>query len=260
MSKKNLLVIEIIILICGLVVWINVIMENSSVEISKKGSKVEINDEGQVTIESAVNKDWSGWNARLDRVGMNHKENNIYTKFQGGVYTDSMFVAKGGKGRWGFHVFEGFGAEDDKRLTILAGKRPGVADIYYIQPLNDDELEDLYDGEKMGMYHTVRIGADVDGYGVEIGAEETVANTSFVFKKTVDFENVITLGSLNEEPDYIEGGIYYNTANEAFFVAKNGKWNKMVTSDELEEYKVQVDNLTKEIESLKTEISNMKSD
>lgn len=186
---------------------------------SRAGGSVQVSASGAVTVESAVDASWYRWsNGQIYGFGITEATAPVFNEFTGTVATDGMFFARGGGGRWGFHVFEGYGAEDDKRLTMLAGKVAGVADIYYYKPPA---------GANPEVYYTVRIGSDVANTGFLFGKDNAVFHGAVEFKSAMT--GVLPLGSLAADPTGTNGQVYYDSTNNRIRAFINGAWATLAT-------------------------------
>lgn len=178
--------------------------------IGRSGGYVRVTPEGQVVAESAINPNWEKWQ---DRLHYNYRTSSpptttpMYNEFKGTVATDSMFFVRGGKGRWGFHVFEGYGAEDDIRLTMLAGRFPEVASIYYFKPSLPDEGVPIADH-----YKWLQLGTDEPNKGIFVSHELTRVYTPLEFgvtsaiRRTINTSDIEITGGSQTGPGQRNGG------------------------------------------------------
>ncbi|GAE27032.1 hypothetical protein JCM9140_3144 [Halalkalibacter wakoensis JCM 9140] len=166
----------------------------------------------QLRAKSGINPNWDKWQEKEYNYGFNTSTTRIWSEFEGVVSTDSMFVSKGGKGRWGFHVFEGFDSEG-KRLTMLSGKQSNMGEIFYFNPNYDPNAE----------WHTrfgsVRIGCDEPTYGIEVNPIEMKSNVPIFFTKREAIRRP-------DKHEYIE-----ITGGNAFGSARTGSAIKLYGED-----------------------------
>lgn len=165
----------------------------------------------QLRGKSGINPNWDKWLDYDYSAGMYPTTQPVWTTFEGAVVTDSMFVAKGGKGRWnGLHVFEGWSKNDDSRLSMLIDKVRGISDIWHMnvyvpadQPLKEK-------------YGRVRVGSDVVNTAVEFSVQDALSHVPFAFAHREVISSSVTTNAVE-----IVGGNTFgalrNAAGVTFF-------------------------------------------
>ena len=106
---------------------------------------------GIYSITSAIDAAWPGWSIGNYNYGLGTSTTPVPVEVNSSLAVNGwVLVNPRGTGiqRWNWHLFEGWGLESDKRLTLAAGRPAGEAAIFYFQPSSN-------------LFHTVRIGSDV---------------------------------------------------------------------------------------------------
>ncbi len=206
----------------------------------------------RLEISSDIDTTWSKWKDRGYNYGFNPVLTPMYTTVNGILCTPYMIQVRGNenelnKKRWGYHVFEGFAADDTSRITMLVNKhieegRP-VAEMYYYGTVY---------GHSNAAYNWFRIGSDVRQHSFLFSRDKAI------FYGSLKLSNALTLGNIGkdnispvkpsgdnekmykEDADFInytelkesgDGTIFYDKDNHLVLIKVNGKWMKVVVEE-----------------------------
>ena len=168
----------------------------------KNGAYLAINELGQITGSSAINKDWGNWSKNQYTYGMSKDKTPIYNQFHGTIETDSMFSVRAKYGRWsgmlngnhqwGGHVFEAWNNLDTYRGTIIMGKN--AEDEMTIITYNPAGVE-TENGK--GGFGTVRLGSDIPTNGFLFGPSTLTCFGNIEFDNSTSYTWGLILKSPN---------------------------------------------------------------
>jgi hypothetical protein len=107
------------------------------------------------------NAAWPGWVSDISGgstrgFGFTLATTRLPLLVPGLIETDTGIVVNHGtaqKGRWGFHLFDGWGKDVGLRLSMIAGKHANTASIYYFKQSDNT-------------YHALQLGSDEPGNGL----------------------------------------------------------------------------------------------
>lgn len=160
-----------------------------------------------------------------------------------GIFEADLLSVRGGKGRWnnddtnnfkhGGHLFEGWNAEEDVRLTAGIGlKNKHIAWLQTFHPATEE-------GSDEGAYYGItKIGSDIDREGVNFMPSFSFARCPFGFfhswyKPKIDEEQYdllveageITADEKSDNDKMYLGAVYYcKTTGRLRIFTKGGKW------------------------------------
>lgn len=136
--------------------------------------------------------------------------------------------------RYGFHVFEGVGNEEDKkRVTICAGKFKDVAALFYFKTPKDGNDANL---DSRVNYGWIQLGSDESRGGVWINDKTTrffspicfaTAQTIESNSDTVEIDAKNYAQNVQTEELYPEGTMYYNKAMGKVRVKTSNGWKTL---------------------------------
>lgn len=212
----------------------------------QKGSA--FSDFYRTVITSDIDTTWDRWKQKSFYYGFDTRLTPMYTTVDGILSTPYMIQVRGNsneknKKRWGYHVFEGYAADDKSRITLLVNKhfeedRP-VAEMYYYSPLW---------GHSNQTYNWVKIGSDVQQHSFMFSRDKAI------FYGSLQLSNTFTLGRIgkddlrkeapdgDDEQNYSEsakyvnyqalknsddGTIFYDKENHIVAIKVEGQWMKL---------------------------------
>lgn len=204
----------------------------------------------RVELYSDVDTTWAKWKLRGYKYGFYPGLTPMYTSVNGILSTPYMIQVRGNeneknKKRWGYHVFEGYAADDVSRITLLVNKHieneKPVAEMYYY-------------GSKYGhsdeTYNWFRIGSDVRQHSFMFSRDKAI------FYGSLKLSNTLTLGKIgkdnirkeapegDDEQNFEEsakhvnfislkesedGTLFYDKDNNIVVIKIGGEWRKLVT-------------------------------
>lgn len=173
-----------------------------------------------------------------------------YSKIAGVLEADLLSV-RGGKGRWnkddtgnfqhGGHLFEGWNAEEDTRLTFGIGTKN--KDISWIQTFHPATQE----GTDSGSYYCVtKVGSDIDNQGVNFMPSITQSRSLFSLKvgdnlspNSKHIQELVETGELTDweynKTDMIPYGTMYfdYTKDKVRVYTRTGGWKYLKFEEEV---------------------------
>lgn len=173
-----------------------------------------------------------------------------YSKIAGVLEADLLSV-RGGKGRWnkddtgnfqhGGHLFEGWNAEEDARLTFGIGTKN--KDISWIQTFHPATQE----GTDSGSYYCVtKVGSDIDNQGVNFMPSITQSRSLFSLKvgnnlspNSKHIQELVETGELTDweynKTDMIPYGTMYfdYTKDKVRVYTRTGGWKYLKFEEEV---------------------------
>lgn len=173
-----------------------------------------------------------------------------YSKIAGVLEADLLSV-RGGKGRWnkddtgnfqhGGHLFEGWNAEEDARLTFGIGKKN--KDISWIQTFHAATQE----GTDSGAYYCVtKVGSDIDNQGMNFMPSITQLRSLFCLKvgdnlspNSEHIQKLVETGELTDweynKTDMIPYGTMYfdYTKDKVRVYTRTGGWKYLKFEEEV---------------------------
>lgn len=173
-----------------------------------------------------------------------------YSKIAGVLEADLLSV-RGGKGRWnkddtgnfkhGGHLFEGWNAEEDARLTFGIGTKN--KDISWIQTFHPATQE----GTDSGSYYCVtKVGSDIDNQGVNFMPSITQSKSLFSLKtgnnlspNSKHIQELVETGELTDweynKTDMIPYGTMYfdYTKDKVRVYTRTGGWKYLKFEEEV---------------------------
>ncbi len=204
-----------------------------------------------------INPLWDGWTQRRLLFGLNKEVVPVPTLLNSQLIVPGTIIAGGSNTsllRWGYHVFEGYAADNLSRITMLVNKHTEdnkkVAELYYyLTEYNHSNLA----------YGWFKLGSDVRNHSFMFGRDKQIAfgaidcrnvfqlariNPSTDLLKSTDiaeadkqydpensYENnakcVLYLGLKNAE----NGAMFYDTNRNKAVIKIKGDWKDMVTKD-----------------------------
>ena len=209
--------------------------------------------EGGIVERNNVNPDWWGWNLpdgdAFFRYNCNPYYWPQYKEVVGPMLVRGQLVVGknkpnlgGGKydstvpARYGFHIFEGVGNEEDgKRLTMLGGKFKDACAIFYFKTPYDGDDSNLEGGASYGW---VQLGADNVRKGVWFNEDNSRFHVPIVFDLNVgnvegntDEIEIANSEKYNvdfrTEEKYPIGTMYYNSTMGKFRVKTPSGWKSL---------------------------------
>jgi hypothetical protein len=200
---------------------------------------------------SDIDTSWNKWKLRGYNYGFNPALTPMYTTVNGILSTPYMIQVRGnGPGnernmkRWGYHVFEGYAADDISRITMLVNKHieedKPVSEIYY--------YGSVY-GHSSAAYNWIKLGSDVRQHSFMFSRDRAI------FYGSLNLRNVLTLGNIgkddllkqkpagDDETNYADdarfvnynelkscgnGSLFYDKDNNIVVIKLNGEWMKLV--------------------------------
>jgi hypothetical protein len=205
----------------------------------------------RIELSSDIDTSWNKWKLRGYNYGFNPAQTPMYTTVNGILSTPYMIQVRGnGPGnernmkRWGYHVFEGYAADDISRLTMLVNKHieegKPVSEIYY--------YGSVY-GHSSAAYNWIKLGSDVRQHSFMFSRDKAI------FYGSLNLRNVLTLGNIgkddvlkqkpsgDDETNYADdarfvnytelktagnGSLFYDKDNNIVVIKINGEWMKLV--------------------------------
>ncbi|SOE22681.1 hypothetical protein SAMN06298216_3092 [Spirosomataceae bacterium TFI 002] len=205
-------------------------------------------DSYRAILSSDIDTTWSNWSQKGYYYGFDTRLTPMFTTIDGIISTPYMIQVRGNanernKKRWGYHVFEGYAADDKSRITMLVNKhveedRP-VAEMYYYSPLW---------GHSDRTYNWFRIGSDVRQHSFMFSRDKAI------FYGALQLTNTLSLGRIgkddvrasepagDDEQNYAEsaknvnfkalknsedGTLFYDIENHIVVIKVDGKWMKL---------------------------------
>jgi len=175
----------------------------------------------------------------------------MYSTVNGILSTPYMIQVRGNgsnaaeknKKRWGYHVFEGYAADDKSRITMLVNKHievdKPVAELYYYGTTYNHTEQ---------AYNWFKIGSDVRQHSFMFSRDKAI------FYGSLKLTNALTLGAIgredveetkpegDDEPNYEkdakyvnykelknspDGTIFYDKDHKIVVIKVDGKWMKV---------------------------------
>lgn len=208
-------------------------------------------DFGTLVEKPVPNPDWWGWNLpdgdayfkyNCDPdLWPQYKEINGPMLIRGQLVVGAYKEKLGGDNykntypaRYGFHVFEGVGNEEDKkRVTICAGKFKDVAALFYFKTPKEGNDANL---DSRVNYGWIQLGSDESRGGVWINDKTTrffspicfaTAQTIESNSDTVEIDAKNYAQNVQTEELYPEGTMYYNKAMGKVRVKTSNGWKTL---------------------------------
>lgn len=211
---------------------------------------------GGIVEKNAVNPNWWGWNLpngdaffryNCDpNYWQQYKEVNGPMLIRGQLVVGKNKPKLGGTSynntvpaRYGFHIFEGVGWEEDgKRLTILGGKFKDTASIFYFKTPYDGVDSNSKDTISYGW---VQIGSDNGRLGLWVNEDNTRLHSPLVFDvqqsdvetttDTIEIDSKHYNAEVRTEEKYPIGTMYYNKAMGKVRVKTPNGWKSLKFED-----------------------------
>ena len=124
----------------------------------------------KVDVEKPIDPNWDKWGDIRYSYGFNKSTQPIFNTVKGTLESDTMLSVRGGKGRWGWHNFEGWSPNEQSRLTMLIGKHHET--FGYIQTFSPNGL--YADRNRWGW---VKLGCDELNEGTDFSKNWTTCYT-----------------------------------------------------------------------------------
>ena len=203
----------------------------------------------RIELSSDIDSTWAKWQERGYSFGFNPALTPMYTMVNGILATPYMVQVRGNeneknKKRWGFHLFEGYAADDKSRITLLVNKHvefdKAVGELYYYST--------VYNHSEPA-YNWLRIGSDVRNHSFMFSRDKAL------FYGSLKLNNLLTLGNIgaselrNQKPEgddekngeedakfvnykalkeSSDGAMFYDKDHHIVVIKVAGKWMKLV--------------------------------
>ena len=202
----------------------------------------------RLELQSGIDPAWNMWEHRGYSFGFNPALTPMYTTINGIISTPYMIQVRGNadeknKKRWGYHVLEGYAADDISRITMLVNKH-----IEYEKPVAEMYYYGTVYNHSEPAYNWFRIGSDVRNHSYMFSRDKAI------FYGSLKLSNAITLGNIGKDDlqkeapsgddetnaeesarhvNYIalkegsDGTMFYDKDNDIVVIRINGEWMRL---------------------------------